>query len=477
MDRSLMLQAASTTTFTERGKSKITLVLKYSTKTLFRALFDNSEQRFPPPNCHRGTRTQVLEILRSWITSIADSTSIYWLYGAAGVGKSAIAQTISEEFAASHLAATFFFARADPSRNNLTSFFITISYQLATSPTLGPILKYPIDLAVRQNPSIVHAILEEQFQQLIMLPCNWLVACRLTERWKSLPRLIIIDGLDECIDIPSQERLLSIIRQAKSATPPLPFEFLICSRPEPRIRNAFSHHEFRSILGCDDIGESFESAKDIFKYLKHDFGRVRREHGRSMAHVAEDWPGNGIIQQLVQRACGQFIYATTVLKYVGDHDGFPIERLEIILNITVPEDFDSPYPDLDLLYIQILSVCAQQELLLDVMAQILSPAGIFFDERYERTSTFVIEGVFSLAKGKLWSLLYRLHSVLFIPEIDDENITVRHASFIDFLTDRKRSGRYFVNTEKDAQHERVLLYLMKIISSSTIDNWKYPFKW
>ncbi|KAE9383227.1 hypothetical protein BT96DRAFT_794799, partial [Gymnopus androsaceus JB14] len=133
--------------------------------------FYNSEQRFPPPNCHLGTRTQVLEILRSWITDVADLTSIYWLYGAAGVGKSAVAQTISEDFAASHLAATFFFARADPSRNNLSSFFITISYQLATSPTLRPLLKYPIDLAVHENPSIIHATLEEQFRDLIVLPC------------------------------------------------------------------------------------------------------------------------------------------------------------------------------------------------------------------------------------------------------------------------------------------------------------------
>ncbi|KAE9405846.1 hypothetical protein BT96DRAFT_852364, partial [Gymnopus androsaceus JB14] len=245
-----------------------------SLKTLYQSTvqgaFYNSEQRFPPPNCHLGTRTQVLEILRSWITDVADLTSIYWLYGAAGVGKSAVAQTISEDFAASHLAATFFFARADPSRNNLSSFFITISYQLATSPTLRPLLKYPIDLAVRENPSIIHATLEEQFRDLIVLPCIWLTTtCRLTtEQWKDLPRLIVIDGLDECIDIASQEHLLSIIRQAKTATPPLPFKFLICSRPEPRIRNAFSHQDFHSILGRNDIGESFESGKDISNYLR-----------------------------------------------------------------------------------------------------------------------------------------------------------------------------------------------------------------
>ncbi|KAE9404750.1 hypothetical protein BT96DRAFT_955525 [Gymnopus androsaceus JB14] len=265
-----------------------------SRKTRIAGAFYNSEQRFPPPNCHPGTRTQVLEILRSWITDATDSTSIYWLYGAAGVGKSAVAQTISEEFAASHLAATFFFARADPSRNKLTSFFITISHQLATSPTLGPLLEYPINLSVRENPNIIHAILEEQFRDLIVLPCNSLT----TEQWKSLPRLIVIDGLDECIDIGFQERLLSIIRKAKTATPPLPF----------------NHRAFHRILDCTDIGESFESGKDIAKFFRHGFRKIRRKHGRSMKHLPKDWPGNGVIQQLVQKACGQFIYATTVLK-------------------------------------------------------------------------------------------------------------------------------------------------------------------
>ncbi|KAE9405791.1 hypothetical protein BT96DRAFT_305248 [Gymnopus androsaceus JB14] len=464
--------------FTNNEKDQHYYGLKILHRNVVQGAFYNSEQRFPPPNCHPGTRTQVLEILRHWITDVAGRTSIYWLYGAAGMGKSAVAQTISEEFSASDLAASFFFARADPSRNNLSSFFITIAYQLAASSELGPLLKHPIHLAVSENPGIAHAALEQQFRDLIVLPCKWLTTtCRLTaEQWKSLPRLIVIDGLDECIDIASQERLLSIIRKAKSATPPLPFKFLICSRPEPCIRNAFSHRAFHRILDCTDIGESFESSKDIAEFFRHGFDKIRRKHGRSMVHVAENWPGNGIIQQLVQKACGQFIYANTVLKYVGDHDGFPVEQLEIILKITVPDNFQSPYPDLDLLYVQILSVCTQRELLLDVMAHILRPADTFLDKRYEETSAFVIEGVFSLAKGKLWSLLSRLHSVLFIPENDHDSITVRHASFIDFLTDQKRSGSYFVNTSKKARHERVLFYLLKIISNSTINNWKYHFE-
>ncbi|KAF9063584.1 hypothetical protein BDP27DRAFT_1231846, partial [Rhodocollybia butyracea] len=47
--------------------------------------------------CHPETRHHILEKLEYWIN--ADSSkSVYWLHGPLGVGKSAIAQTISSKF-------------------------------------------------------------------------------------------------------------------------------------------------------------------------------------------------------------------------------------------------------------------------------------------------------------------------------------------------------------------------------------------
>ncbi|KIK61993.1 hypothetical protein GYMLUDRAFT_42422 [Collybiopsis luxurians FD-317 M1] len=433
-------------------------------KTAVVSAAHDAEQRFPPPNCHPGTRIRILEILRNWVNdNSTEIAPVYWLYGAAGVGKSAVAQTFSEEFASSRLAASFFFSRSDPTRNHLQHFFTTISLQLATSHFLGPLLRESIDLTIRHNPSIIHANLERQFQELIVKPCDYLTA----EQWRELPQLIVIDGLDECIDIASQERLLSIIRKAKSHSM-LPFKFLICSRPEPRIRNAFNHLDFRTIVARSDLGEAFESRMDLTKYLREEFNRIRRDHGSTMAHEPQDWPGEGIIQQLVQRACGQFIYATTVLKYIGEYHGLPTKQLETILNIIVPEDFDSPYPDLDLLYLQILSTCKQKELLLDVLAHLLDPdgVGIFMPKSYNRTSSHFIEGLFFLVRGEVGMLFFRMHSVLDIPDDISGSIRVRHASFVDFLRDKKRSRSYYVNTLQEAQRERITFYLLKRVSFS-----------
>ena len=64
---------------------------------------------------------------------IDDDTFIMWLYGAAGAGKSAIAQTIAElceEYKI--LLASFFFFRADSLRSNSKQLVATIAHQIAT---------------------------------------------------------------------------------------------------------------------------------------------------------------------------------------------------------------------------------------------------------------------------------------------------------------------------------------------------------
>jgi len=57
------------------------------------AAFDSAD-RFPPPKCLPGTRTDLLNEVERWIDQ--DKTKICWIHGPAGAEKSAIAQTVSE---------------------------------------------------------------------------------------------------------------------------------------------------------------------------------------------------------------------------------------------------------------------------------------------------------------------------------------------------------------------------------------------
>ncbi|KAJ3816737.1 hypothetical protein F5880DRAFT_1618985 [Lentinula raphanica] len=142
----------------------------------------------------------------------------------------------------------------------------------------------------------------------------------------------------------------------------------------------------------------------------------------------------------------------------------PIERLEIILQSTVPEDSKSPYAELDSLYMHIFAAIYADEktLLLDVLAHLLrQDSNIFAENGFAQNNAVNIEGLFCLPIGKTWTLFRGLHSILIIPDNDRHNIAVRHTSFIEFLTDRKRSREYFVDNCHEAYHERIAVCLIK----------------
>ncbi|KAJ7921262.1 hypothetical protein B0H13DRAFT_2186162 [Mycena leptocephala] len=78
------------------------------------ALYDSAES-FPQPKCHPDTRTEILDSLYSWAIGSNTAPSIFWLYGPAGAGKSAIMQTLCQRLTdGGRLGGSFFFKRATP---------------------------------------------------------------------------------------------------------------------------------------------------------------------------------------------------------------------------------------------------------------------------------------------------------------------------------------------------------------------------
>ena len=72
--------------------------------------FHNSDERYDPPKCHPRTRRAVLEKIMGWVKDPNKVALILWLYGPAGAGKSAIAQTIAELLEEAGLLAAAFFS-------------------------------------------------------------------------------------------------------------------------------------------------------------------------------------------------------------------------------------------------------------------------------------------------------------------------------------------------------------------------------
>ncbi|KAJ3718888.1 hypothetical protein C8R42DRAFT_545418, partial [Lentinula raphanica] len=224
------------------------------------------------PWCYTDVQSQIFADAVEWIVDHEKSKSIYWISGARGVGKTTIAREISrtcvgrsEEYyyPTYALAATSIYLHnmTDDQTDDLSLLINTIAYQLSVSPIIGPLLRKEINSIVRERRDIVHAAPEELFQKLIVEPCAQLPA----ERWRRLPRLIVIDGLDR-YNNESQKRLLDIICQSKNTAahglPPFPLEFLICSRSSEPCNSIFKHPDFKSILEYRDWGESLEFGDD-----------------------------------------------------------------------------------------------------------------------------------------------------------------------------------------------------------------------
>ncbi|KAJ6490925.1 hypothetical protein C8R45DRAFT_901303 [Mycena sanguinolenta] len=388
--------------------------------------FHDSAERYPQPQCHPDTRTKLLEVLSEWAHEDDEennqpSSRILWLHGPAGSGKSAVAQSLCQKLKEEdRLAGSFFFKRGHTSRGNARRLFPTIAYQLAL---LLPELKQHISRAIENDPAIVDRSFSTQLQELILDPCRKICV--------SHPPCIIIDGLDECDGEHVQQAILRMIGGALRQEG-LPILFLVASRPEAHIRETFAEACLAEYHRPLNIEQSFE---DVRKYLHAEFDRIHSEH-QTMTASPFLWPEAEIIERIVRKSSGYFIYASTIVKFIDDKRFQPPARLDVILG-TRHSISGSPFNSLDQLYLQILSGVPE-----DFHLQLLRILAFLKDS----VSLQLIGELLQLQTGELRLILRGLHSVIRVPEYDSSGVSAHHASFLDFLNDPSRSGPFHVGS-------------------------------
>ncbi|KAH7907919.1 hypothetical protein BJ138DRAFT_1116284, partial [Hygrophoropsis aurantiaca] len=150
----------------------------------------NSAHRCSPPRCLPGTRQEILKEIFDWVDHTTETGSIFWLSGMAGMGKSAIAQTIAEEYDKQHrLAASFFFSRRESERSDTQRFVPTlVSDMIGFAPAFKSIIARVLD----DDPQVITKVLAEQLTKLLLTPLQELKASF------TYPIVITIDSLDEC---------------------------------------------------------------------------------------------------------------------------------------------------------------------------------------------------------------------------------------------------------------------------------------
>ncbi|KAG2411924.1 hypothetical protein HFD88_009480 [Aspergillus terreus] len=269
--------------------------------------------------CLPGTRHELLGRIKKWAFSPPEKC-IFWLNGMAGTGKSTISRTISRCFKEQGvLGASFFFKRGEEDRGNAKKLFPTLTRQLML---WSPGLKSSVQKALNDDPDIASKPLREQFEKLLLQPL-----LSINQRGQqSQNAVIIIDALDECEhdqDVRNIIRLLPRLQEVKS----LCLRVFLTSRPELPIRLGFSEigNDIYQDLVLHEIPEEV-TERDIRLFLRHRFTKIRQDR-----KVPRDWPGDDIIQQLVEVSVPLFISAATVCRYIENPKWEPKIRLAELL--------------------------------------------------------------------------------------------------------------------------------------------------
>ncbi|KAF6761133.1 hypothetical protein DFP72DRAFT_880186 [Ephemerocybe angulata] len=411
-------------------------------KTAPNALY-NSSARFDPPRCDEDTRLEVINEIMGWIQDRDAPTQILCMTGAAGSGKSALQQTVSERCASlGILAASFFFNAGDSTRNNVSRIVPTIAYQLGHKI---PGLRQLIGLAVEDDPLIFDTVLKTQMEALIVGPVHHFLANN-SSLSEALPFALLIDGLDECSGESRQRELLVAIQDSplRGRTP---FRIFLASRPEMAIYEALHepghlHNAAYHIRLSDDYNATGDIRRSVQRRF-HDLSLRRR--------LREGWFSKWDVEAIVEASSGQYVYAATVTRYISEPRGSPAERLRAVLTWAPGKGHKAkPFASLDLLYRNIL-LRAQQafEEADDGGRDFLLLLNCLLNERVQIILSLQ-ENICLLDLGTPEVVICDLRSIIHVSSSDI--LTLYHRSLHEFMDDPDRAGPVYVGQDRIQEH-------------------------
>lgn len=382
-------------------------------------------------SCLAGTREGILKDIINWLINPSEGQNVLWLHGAAGLGKSTLANSIAEHFRGRRQRGAFlFFDRNAPLESTPSRVIRTLAYQLAEH---NQAIKSTISLAMESDPQLTSAPLSTQFTSLLLKPLS------AASQEITGPVIIVLDALDECGDTESRRALLDLLSH-ELAKFPRQFRFLITSRPESDIARAFNS---AGHIHAIDLSMS-ESSADVLLYIEHEMGQIYSSR-HSYDELPPDWPGLLAIQRLAAFAAGLFIWAATAMKLIRLTDD-PVRWLSRLLAQ------EGRVFTLDELYRTALLSASQWEPgeISDGFRQVL---GLIVIGQIPFTDA-TMSALLGFEDGRQCRIaLRRLGCV--IQWSEGQPARTFHKSFPDYLTDRSRcsSEPWFIDME---EHHRAL---------------------
>jgi tetratricopeptide (TPR) repeat protein len=249
------------------------------------------------------SRTDELNQIVNWIENSAAEKRVFWLRGAAGMGKSTLSSHLRDFLGRTgRLAAHFFFSRNDNKQEDPAFIIGTLAYQLAL---VDQGMRNVICDAIRSP--YPDQQFSSQFQARVLNP---LLAASFP-----LPMVIILDALDQYKDIVDLLDVLVELVPRMSASVKLFFTSRPESQIETRIRR-MKAEELGLYPASDIVLEAF--------FLE----RLRPVEGWRSKSPSQDQ-----ISRLVDAAKGHFVWAATACNVIArPSNGFPDDTVEQILS-------------------------------------------------------------------------------------------------------------------------------------------------
>ncbi|KAH8795151.1 hypothetical protein DL96DRAFT_1827198 [Flagelloscypha sp. PMI_526] len=362
--------------------------------------------------CTVNTRIGILQQIESWARSVQYplESSLFWIYGLAGTGKTTIMQSICEILDAAGFLASSYFCSTQLDSKESKRIFPTIARHLARHNST---FAQHLASKLRDDPECAHAMLPVQFRELLCNP--WHAAC--TNGLEISQCVVVIDALDEC-DSNHGDEILRLILDAIKNDQLQGLKFLVASRPVPAIVERAFEMKLGPQIALHEVSK-MEVYSDVGRFLNEQLsGKLDQAH----------------ILELTDRADGLFIFASTLVKHL------------------LPPEFLSQ-PERAKRFEKILSPIRQgkkfglDDLYKQVLNGALSPGGPQNDDfecrwrilqavacTAEPTSAQVIARLLDgITVDDVMAVVKSLHSVLFVATFEDP-IYVVHASFQEFVT-------------------------------------------
>ncbi|KAF8589857.1 WD40 repeat-like protein [Ramaria rubella] len=378
------------------------------------AKYDTSQQ------CLKGTRDILLDSILEWMSD-EDVSPILWINGQAGAGKSTIAHTVaSYADEACQLGACFFLHRDYAEKRNPHLIINTLAFQLAH---FHHQIAEEIDQALARDPDLGYTLaVGDHFHKLIVQPLANLPST-------SGQILILIDDLD-ALDAMDQQKItvrdafLQCLADVGNQLPKF-VKFFLTSRADWDISQTLSPlNTIRVIpLKLDDM----ETRGDLEKVAKKYIAKMHLKFPR----LTNSWPGEEVINALVSKAAGLFIWMTTACNFILQRN--PESRLQIVLG---SKSKKNPEAGLDELYRKTIlhHMDAQEDLDNEFFDNFRQTMGVIATLQSPLAAK-TLDALLNL-KVSTEDTINLLMAVLYIGK--DSAIHPIHPSFIDFLSNKNR---------------------------------------